>query len=257
MHPSRALITGASSGIGEVYARRLAAEGSDVVLVARRLDRLQVLADELAGHGVTVEVIDADLSDHDDVAVVEQRLTAAEDPVDLLVNNAGFGTSGAFAELPVERELAMIELNVSAVVRLTHAALVAMADRGTGTIVNVSSLAAFQPLPKSATYAATKAFVLSFTQAVAHEARPTGVRFQAVCPGLTRTEFHSANDFDVSWLPQFVWQSAEDVVDASLAALDRPRVVVVPGLLNRLAATASSLAPSHVVRWAASALVRR
>ncbi len=227
------------------------------MLVARRIDRLRALASELAGQGVTVEVIEADLTDSDGVAVVEQRLTATEGPVDLLVNNAGFGTTGTFAELPLERELAMIELNVSTVVRLTHAAVGAMAARGSGTIVNVSSLAAFQPLPKSATYAATKAFVLSFTEAVADEARGTGVRFQVLCPGLTRTSFHEVNDFDLGWLPEFFWQSAEEVVDASLAALDRRRVVVVPGLLNRLTATASSLAPSQVVRWVTSALVRR
>ncbi len=227
------------------------------MLVARRIDRLRALASELAGQGLTVEVIEADLTDSDGVAVVEQRLTATEGPVDLLVNNAGFGTTGTFAELPLERELAMIELNVSTVVRLTHAAVGAMAARGSGTIVNVSSLAAFQPLPKSATYAATKAFVLSFTEAVADEARGTGVRFQVLCPGLTRTSFHEVNDFHLGWLPEFVWQSAEEVVDASLAALDRRRVVVVPGLLNRLTATASSLAPSQVVRWVTSALVRR
>ncbi len=227
------------------------------MLVARRIDRLRALASELAGQGLTVEVIEADLTDSDGVAVVEQRLTATEGPVDLLVNNAGFGTTGTFAELPLERELAMIELNVSTVVRLTHAAVGAMAARGSGTIVNVSSLAAFQPVPKSATYAATKAFVLSFTEAVADEARGTGVRFQVLCPGLTRTSFHEVNDFDLGRLPEFVWQSAEKVVDASLAALDRRRVVVVPGLLNRLTATASSLAPSQVVRWVTSALVRR
>lgn len=257
MQPTRALITGASSGIGECYARRLAADGTDVVLVARRADRLEALADDLQHLGVAVEVLVADLDSEAGVAAVAARLAVIDAPVDLLVNNAGFGTTGSFAELPIDRELNMIRLNVSALVRLTHAALRAMSAAGGGAIINVSSLAGFQPLPSSATYAATKAFVLSFTQAVADEARRSGVRFQVLCPGMTRTEFHTVNDFDVSWLPSFVWQSAEDVVGASLSALDRSRVVVVPGLVNRLAATASSIAPSHLVRRVASAVVRR
>lgn len=256
MQLTRAMVTGASSGIGEVYARRLAGRGVDVVLVARRGDRLQALAEDLERGGVRAEVLVADLTDEAGLAQVVARLVAPEAPVDLLVNNAGFGTTGAFAQLPVERELAMIELNVSALVRLTHAALGAM-ENGGGAIVNVSSLAAFQPLARSATYAATKAFVLSFTQSLADEVRGSGIHLQVLCPGLTRSEFHTVNDFDVSRLPDLVWQSAEQVVDVSLAALDRPRVVVVPGLVNRLAASASALAPNRLVRWVANATVRR
>ncbi len=256
MQLTRAMVTGASSGIGEVYARRLAGRGVDVVLVARRGDRLRALAEDLERNGVRAEVLVADLTDEAGLAQVVARLVAPEAPVDLLVNNAGFGTTGAFAQLPVERELAMIELNVSALVRLTHAALGVMEDGG-GAIVNVSSLAAFQPLARSATYAATKAFVLSFTQSLADEVRGSGIHLQVLCPGLTRSEFHTVNDFDVSWLPDLVWQSAEQVVDVSLAALDRPRVVVVPGLVNRLAASASALAPNRLVRWVANATVRR
>lgn len=256
MQLTRAMVTGASSGIGEVYARRLAGRGADLVLVARRGDRLQALAEDLERGGVRAEVLVADLTDEAGLAQVVARLVAPEAPVDLLVNNAGFGTTGAFAQLPVERELAMIELNVSALVRLTHAALGVMEDGG-GAIVNVSSLAAFQPLARSATYAATKAFVLSFTQSLADEVRGSSIHLQVLCPGLTRSEFHTVNDFDVSWLPDLVWQSAEQVVDVSLAALDRPRVVVVPGLVNRLAASASALAPNRLVRWVANATVRR
>ncbi|MDP9005962.1 MAG: SDR family oxidoreductase [Actinomycetota bacterium] len=256
MQPTRAMVTGASSGIGEVYARRLAGRGADVVLVARRGDRLQALAEDLERGGVRAEVLVADLTDEAGLGQVVARLVAPEAPVDLLVNNAGFGTTGAFAQLPVERELAMIELNVSALVRLTHAALGVMEDGG-GAIVNVSSLAAFQPLARSATYAATKAFVLSFTQSLADEVRGSGIHLQVLCPGLTRSEFHTVNDFDVNRLPDLVWQSAEQVVDVSLAALDRPRVVVVPGLVNRLAASASALAPNRLVRWVANATVRR
>lgn len=257
MAPSRALVTGASSGIGEVFARRLAAAGADLVLVARRLERLHALAQELGGPHTKVEVLLADLTDDDGLAAVEQRLAAMERPVDLLVNSAGFGTTGYFAELPVEREVAMIGLNVVALVRLTHAGLVAMADRGKGAIVNVSSMAGFQALPRTATYAATKAFVTNFTEALAEEARGSGVHLQALCPGFTRTEFHTTNAFDAGRLPGLAWQSAEKVVDASLAALKRNRVVVVPGALNRVAATASWLAPRSVVRRLASTVVRR
>ncbi len=257
MVPSRALVTGASSGIGEVFARRLAAAGADVVLVARRHDRLAALARELGAGPVEIEVLPADLTDDDGLAAVERRLAATDRPVDLLVNCAGFGTTGHFAELPVEREVAMIGLNVVALVRLTHAGLVAMADRGNGTIVNVSSMAGFQALPRTATYAATKAFVTNFTEALAEEARGSGVHLQALCPGFTRTEFHTTNAFDVGRLPGWAWQSPEEVVDASISALGRNRVVVVPGALNRVAVTASWLAPRSVVRRVVSVLVRR
>lgn len=257
MAPSRALITGASSGIGEAFARRLAARGSDVVLVARRADRLEDLARELEGHGQRVEVLAVDLTDPDGVTQVERRLVAADQPVDLLVNNAGFGTTGRFVDLPVERELEMIELNVVALVRLTRAALGPMVARGDGSIVNVSSMAGFQALPRTATYAATKAFVTIFTESVAEEVRGTGVTVQALCPGFTRTEFHGTNNYDVSRVPKVTWQSPDQVVDASLRGIDHRRVVVVPGALNRLTATVSWLTPRSVVRRVAAAVVRR
>ena len=257
MRPTRALITGASSGIGETFARRLAADGADVVLVARRADRLEGLAQELQALGVAAEVLPADLGGEEGLARVAERLAATEAPVDLLVNNAGFGSTGVFAVLPIDREVAMVQLNVVALVHLTHAALGSMAERGGGAIVNVASLAAFQPLAKSATYAASKAFVLSFTEAVAQESRSSGVRCQVLCPGFTRTPFHTVNDYDVSRVPSFAWQTAEQVVDASLAALGGSRVVVVPGVLNRVAATSSTLAPRALVRRVASAALRR
>ncbi len=254
---ARALITGASSGIGETFARRLAARGADLVIVARRDDRLEALAAELGSDDVGVEVLPADLFSEDGRASVERRLASPDQPVDLLINNAGFGTTGDFAHAPLERELAMVELNVVALVRLTRAGLVAMAERGTGAIVNVSSLASFQALPRTAVYAGTKAFVTSFTEALSEEARGSGVHLQALCPGLTRTEFHHVNDFDVGWLPSVAWQSAEQVVDASLAALERRRVVVVPGAVNRLAATASGLTPRALRRRLVGFVVRR
>ena len=253
----RALVTGASSGIGEAFVRRLAEQGQDVVLVARREDRLRALATELSGHGVEVEVLAADLTTEEGVVSVEQRLTAPTKPVDLLVNNAGFGSSGAFTDLALGRELEMIELNVVAVVRLTRAALDTMSDRGAGSIVNVSSMASFQALPRNATYAATKAFVTSFTEALAEEVRGSGVRLQALCPGFTETEFHTTAAWSSGWLPSSAWQSPEQVVDASLAALGSGRVVVVPGMLNKVAARASWLLPRKVVSRLVNAGARR
>lgn len=254
---SRSLVTGASSGIGEAFARRLAERGDDLVLVARRRDRLDALAHELAPAGVHVEVLAADLTSEDGLATVEHRLASLSEPVDLLVNNAGFGSSGPFADMALDRELEMVALNVVALMRLTRAALEAMAERGSGTIVNVSSIASFQALPGTATYAATKAFVTSFTEALAEEARGSGVRLQALCPGLTRTEFHATAALDLAWLPGVAWKSAEEVVDASLAALGSGRVVVIPGLLNKLTATASWLLPRRVVTGLVGATVRR
>ncbi len=254
---TRALVTGASSGIGETFARRLAARGTHLVVVARREDRLDALAAELASARVDVEVLPADLLTDEGLATVERRLAAPEQPVDLLVNNAGFGITGTFAESPLERDLAMVELNVVALVRLTRAGLVAMAERGSGAIVNLSSLAGFQAVPSTAVYAATKAFVTSFTEAVAEEARGSGVRLQALCPGLTRTEFHEVNAFDVGWLPDAAWQSARQVVDASLNALESGRVVVVPGALNRMTASLSWLTPRALRRRLVGVAVRR
>jgi len=251
---ARALVTGASSGIGETYARRLAARGTALVLVARRGDRLEVLAKEL---DVPVEVLAADLGDPDDLRRVEERVAATTDPVDLLVNNAGFGTSGRFATLPVEREAEEIRVNVLAVVRLTRAALPGMVERGAGSVVNVSSLAAFQPDPGNATYGATKAFVLSFSEAVAEELRGTGVHVQALCPGYTRTEFQSTAEYETSRIPKVVWQRADQVVDASLAALDKGKVLCVPGPHNKVAAVGSGLLPRVVRRKLAGAMGSR
>lgn len=253
----RALVTGASSGIGEGFARGLAARGRDLVLVARREEKLQALATELALGGVDVEVLAADLTTEDGLAEVEARLASPTKVVDLLVNNAGFGTTGAFAELDLDRELEMIELNVVALVRLTRAGLDAMIGRGDGDIINVSSLASFQALPHTATYAASKAFVTSFTEALAEEVRGTGVGVQALCPGFTRTEFHHRADWNLSWLPGASWQSPPQVVDASLAALSSGRVVVIPGLLNKMAARVSWLLPRSLVRRGVGISTRR
>ncbi|MDQ1533791.1 MAG: uncharacterized protein QOF28_1552, partial [Actinomycetota bacterium] len=183
-----ALVTGASAGIGAEFVSQLASRGNDVVLVARDAARLEALATELgARHRVQTEVLVADLTDPAQLACIEDRLTDRARPVDVLVNNAGFGTNGRFSELDRDIETREVNLNVVALVRLTHAALGPMTERGSGGVLNVSSLAGGQPTPGNATYGATKAFVTSFTQSVREELRGTGVKITLVCPGFTRT----------------------------------------------------------------------
>ena len=255
---SVALVTGASAGIGRAFAVQLAARGHNLVLVARDAARLEELAAELtATHGVDADVLSADLLTDEGVAAVEARLGDADHPVDILVNNAGFGTFGRFAELDVDREVQEVELNVLALLRLTHAALGAMELRHAGAILNIASLAAYQPAPASATYGATKAFVHSFTHAVHEEARGTGVHVMLVCPGYTHTEFHDRAELGPTDLPEFVWQSADDVVAAALRDLDRGRSVSIPGVLNQTAAAFSSVAPAGITRRVAGLVVKR
>ncbi len=246
--PSRhALVTGASAGIGAAFADRLGRDGYDLVLVARRGERLEELAKKLRqSHAVEVEVMVADLVDAGDLLSVEQRI-AAPPGLDLLVNNAGFGTHGPFAESDPDREEHEILLNDLALVRLTRAALPRMVARGSGAIINVSSMAGFLPAPYNATYGATKAFVNSFTEAVAEELRGTGVRVQALCPGFTRTEFQDVAEVDTSDIPDLAWMEPEPVVDASLEALDQGDVVCVPGLGNRAASLVARTLPRALV----------
>lgn len=253
-----ALVTGASAGIGRAFAVALAARGHDLVLVARDASRLEQLAAELtATHGVAASVLAADLLSHLGVTAVADRLAETVDPVDLLVNNAGFGTYGRFADLDVAREVEEVELNVVALLRLTHAALRAMEPRRSGAILNVASLAAYQPNPISATYGATKAFVHSFTHAVREETRGTGVTVMLVCPGYTHTEFHDRAGLGESEMPEFVWQSADTVVAAALRDLDRGRSVSIPGVLNQTAAALSSVSPAGITRRVAGMVIKR
>jgi len=241
-------VTGASSGIGAAFAEHLARERYELVIVARSRDRLEALASRLRrDHGVGVEVIVADLTRHDDLRVVATAV-ADDGVLELLVNNAGFGTVGPFVDLDPNREEEEIRLNIVALERLTHAALPAMIARGRGAIVNVSSMGAFQPGPYNATYSATKAYVNSFTEALHEELRGTGVRVQALCPGFTRTEFQQRARIDVSSFPTFIWMSAEAVVDASLAGLERGEVVCVPGVGNRMAVAVTSMFPRSLLR---------
>jgi short-subunit dehydrogenase len=253
-----ALVTGASAGIGRAFATALAARGHDVVVVARDQTRLEELADELhTEHDASVEVLAADLLTPNGLEVVERRLADRDHAVELLVNNAGFGTYGRFVELDVGHEVEEVELNVVALLRLTRAALAAMEARGSGAILNLASLAAYQPAPNSATYGATKAFVHSFTHAVHEEARGTGVHVMLVCPGYTHTEFHDRAGLGPTGVPEMAWQSADQVVAAALRDLDRGRSVSIPGAMNQAAAALSSMAPAAITRRVAGVVVKR
>jgi short-subunit dehydrogenase len=251
-----ALVTGASAGIGEAFARELALRGHDLVLVARRADRLEAEAARLAEErGIDVEPLSADLSTAAGVAAVAARLDDADRPIDLLVNNAGSGAAGRFWELPVDGELATIDLNVAALVQLTHAALGPMVARDAGGVINVSSLAGYQPTPLSATYGATKAFISSFTNAVRDELRGTNVRLMVLAPGFTRTEFQEKS-FGARGLPEFAWQSADTVVATALRAYERGRGVCITGAVNVAAAAASKVMPAGVIRRITGAVTR-
>lgn len=252
-----ALVTGASSGIGLSFCERLAADGWRLILVARRAERLEALAKKLEGkHGAEVEVFPADLVRSEELASVEARL-AGEPTLELLVNNAGFGTVGRFAELDPGAEDEEIRLNVLALVRLTRAALPGMIARGRGGIINVSSMAGFSPSPYMSTYAATKAFVTSFSEGIHEELRGTGVKIQALCPGFTRTEFQDVAGVPEDSLPGFVWQEADTVVAASLKGLADGTLVLVPGLANQATAALASTVPRSLSRRVLGAVMAR
>jgi short-subunit dehydrogenase len=227
-----ALVTGASSGIGAAFARRLSAMGYRLLLVARRKDRLEQLASGLPGNA---EVFAADLTNDADLRRVEERV-AAEPDLEILVNNAGFGTLGRFFEADLEEQDRMHRLHVTAILRLSHRALRGMVARRKGAIINVSSVAAFLHNPFSVSYGATKAWINSFTEAVHLELKGIGspVRVQALCPGFTHSEFHDTLGIDRSLIPRSLWMSAEEVVESSLRALERDRLIVIPGWRYRL-----------------------
>lgn len=226
-----ALVTGASSGIGEAFARRLAADGYRLILVARRRDRLDALAAALGD----AEVVPADLSGASGLELVVERIQAAPD-LDLLVNNAGFGSMGRFFEIGGDSQDRMHRLHVIATMRLTHAALRGMVARGRGGVINVSSVAAFGQNPGSVSYCATKAWMNSFTEGLDMELKSAGspVKVQALCPGFTTTEFQDVIGMDRRRIPARMWMRADDVVDASLKGLAEDKVIVVPGLLYKI-----------------------
>jgi short-subunit dehydrogenase len=253
----RALVTGASGGIGEEFARQLAARGSDLVLVARSADALERLAVELhEGHGVRCEVLPADLTTDEGTDAVAGRVG----DVDLLVNNAGFGIAAPVAAVDPAPIDGMIRLNVLALARLTRAALPGMLARDHGAIVNVSSVAGFSPSQGFATYNATKAFVTMFTESLSLEVRGTGVRVQALCPGLTRTGFQAVageEALGTADTPDFLWQEPPAVVRASLGGLQRGSVIVTPGVHNKAFVAAASVTPRGVLRRAAGVVMGR
>ncbi len=251
-----ALVTGASSGIGASTARLLASAGTDLVMVARSAGRLEEKAAQLRDeHKIGVESLPADLTKPDELAAVEARLADPARPVELLVNNAGIGASGEFDQLGVDSAERLIRLNILALVRLTHAALPGMLGRGHGGILNVSSMAGFVPSPRVTTYAATKAFVTSFSESLHVEVRRRGVHVTALCPGFTRTEFH-ADRTDVSGLPSFAWLDSAEVARAGLEAVAAGRALSVPGVQYKTAAQLTRIAPRVLVR-AAMARLRR
>jgi short-subunit dehydrogenase len=241
------LITGASAGLGDEFARQQAAKGQRLVLVARRKERLEALAAELGN----ARAVDLDLSRRGAAGELMADIIRHGETVDLLVNNAGFGLSGRFAELDGERQREMIDLNCGALTELAHAVLPGMIERRSGGILNVASTAAFQPGPGMAVYFATKAFVLSFSEALHDEAKPHGVKVSCLCPGPTRTEFRSVSGFDPKGRLAKISADAASVVRAGLNGLERNKAVVVPGLTNKIISQVNRIAPRALMRRAA------
>lgn len=250
------LITGASSGIGEEFARRLAAEGHNLVLVARSEDKLAALCDELMlEHKITAHYVAIDLNDYQADLRLYKETVNHNFEINWLINNAGFGSMGYFGDLDLKRELEMIHLNVNVLVSLTHRYLNLMVEDGEGTIINVSSSASFQPLPFMATYAATKAFVTSFTQAIAEEYKPQGLRVLNLCPGATDTGFFDAAGMDEPVMIKGV-QTPDEVVDAALKALEKGKSSVISGWMNYLVASAASVSPDSMVTASVAKVLR-
>jgi uncharacterized protein len=250
------LVTGASSGIGLAYATKLASMGYDVILVARRRERLEALAATLrAAYGVEATVIPADLATEAGVSAVE-RAIAATDDLAVLVNNAGFGAAGSFVQSDLERHLAMVRVHIEAVVRLTRAALPCLLMRRRGAVVNVSSLMSFYPIYGGSTYAATKCYLRAFTEALHQELAGTGVRVQSLCPGFVRTELQDVAEISKLPVPDFIWMSPEAVVEGSVRDLHHDQPISVPGLGYRLLAGISGLVPRAIIyaagRWLGS-----
>jgi hypothetical protein len=245
-----ALVTGASAGLGVEFARQLSKRGHRLVLAARRKDRLETLAKELG----SARAVAIDLSKANAAAKLIADLEANGEQVDLLVNNAGFGLIGRFAELDAKRLRQMIDLNVGVLMDLCRAAAPGMIERKSGGIINVASTAAFQPGPKMAVYFATKAFVLSFTEALHEELKPHGIKVSCLCPGPTRTEFGEVAGFNGNSMFERVAMESPEVVEAGLGGLDKNHAVVVPGWMNKVTAASTRFAPRPIVRKIAGAI---
>lgn len=236
--PGTALITGASSGIGAAFARKLAAQGYDLILVARRQKKLEDLATELRNqYSVAVDLVIADLAKEQDMIRVEERIIPAKD-LTMLINNAGFGTPGLFHENELEKTVNMLNVHVIASTRFAWKALQGMITCNRGIIINVSSMAAFLPFPTSVNYCSTKAYLNVFSEALQNQLRHTNIKVQALCPGFTYTEFHDTpaykDSFDRSAFPKWIWMTSEDVVEQSLKAVSKKKVIFIPGVQNRI-----------------------
>lgn len=240
---STALITGATSGIGLAFARTLASRGHDIILVARNQERLDLVAAELRGHRVQVEVIAADLADRSQLAVVEDRLRAQ--PVEILVNNAGFGVLQSFSTGDLDAEQQMLDVLVTAVMRLTHAALPGMIARGSGAVLNISSVAGWIT---GGTYSAAKAWVTVFSESLATELAGTGVHVTAVCPGFTHTEFHQRASMEIDGIPEWMWLDTQEVVDRALRDVRKGRPISVAGSQYKALSLAAQYLPRPLVR---------
>lgn len=241
-----AMVTGGTAGIGRAYADRLAAEGLDLVLVARDPVRLDAVAREIAAtHGVAVEQVAADLGDRDDVDRVAARLAEAERPVDWLINNAGFGLKGRFLDNPIDAEQEMLDVLVTAVLRLSHAAFGAMAQRGRGVVVNVSSVASFLP---RGTYGAAKSWVNQFGRWAAREYAPAGITVTTVCPGFVRTEFHERMGVQRGSARNVLWLEPDVIVDATFDAVASGRALVVPSKRYRVIVGVTRVIPTGLLQ---------
>ncbi|MGY1437504.1 SDR family NAD(P)-dependent oxidoreductase [Streptomyces reniochalinae] len=250
-----ALITGATAGIGAAFARRLASSGYHLVLAARDTERLWREATELHDrHGVEADVITSDLATDDGIAAVEERLRDTAHPVDLLVNNAGFGNKGRYLEVGLADELAMLRVHCEAVLRLTSAATASMRERGRGGVVNVASVAAFFP---RGTYGASKAWVTQFTQGAAKDLAGQGVRLLALCPGFVRTEFHERAGMGTGNIPRWMWLDADKVVETALRDLARGRSLSIPDPRYKALLGASRLIPQGVLGRVSSTTGRK
>lgn len=252
-----ALVTGATSGIGAAFARQLAAEGADLILVARDLDRLEGTAASLrSAYGVGVEVLSADLVSEAATGPVLSRLTDPDRPVDLLVNNAGIGMGGKFWETPLADQERMFHLNCTAVLRLSHAALTAMVPRGRGDIVVVSSVSGFAPGVRGS-YGASKAWATAFAESLSGQLAGTGVHASAVAPGFVRTEFHGRAGLDMTKVPGFLWLDASDVAATALRDHRAGKVLSVPGVQYKAIVAASRLVPPSLNRLVTERFRRR
>ena len=235
-----AIVTGASSGLGEAYTRLLASLGYDLVIVARRYDRLIPIAKEVEDkYGVSVTVLPGDLCSENDLSAIEQIVRGTSN-LSVLINNAGFGTLGPFVDVDISKSLNMIALHVTASTRLVKAALPGMLAQREGIIINVASVAPFLPVAGNVIYNGTKSYLIAFSECLQLEVESAGIRVQALCPGFTRTGFHSVDEYknvDFSTIPAFLWMPAEKVAAQSWQALGKKQVICIPGFINRLSCT--------------------